>query len=54
MRKKIYAASLLSAAVFLAACEGDDGINGIDGVDGANGFNSLICLLYTSPSPRDA
>ena len=44
MKKQVYVASVLSAAVFLAACEGDDGINGVDGVDGANGFNSLIAF----------
>ena len=44
MKKQVYVASLLSAAVFLAACEGDDGINGVDGADGANGFNSLIAF----------
>lgn len=42
MKKHIYLASVLSAAVFLAACEGDDGRNGIDGSDGADGFNSLL------------
>jgi hypothetical protein len=44
MKKKVYVASVLSAAVFLAACEGDDGTNGIDGIDGADGFNSLIAF----------
>ncbi len=47
MKKQVYAVSLLSAAMFLAACEGDDGINGIDGsdgADGADGFNSLIAF----------
>ena len=47
MKKQMYVASLLSAAVFLAACEGSDGINGRDGVngaDGADGFNSLIAI----------
>jgi len=44
MRKQIYVASLLSAAVFLAACEGDDGTNGVDGADGTDGFNSLIAV----------
>lgn len=44
MKRQVYVASVLSAAVFLAACEGDDGINGIDGVDGADGFNSLIAF----------
>ena len=44
MKKQVYVASVLSAAMFLAACEGDDGINGVDGVDGANGFNALIAF----------
>jgi hypothetical protein len=44
MKKQIYVATLPSPAVFLAACEGDDGINGLDGVDGADGFNSLSAL----------
>ncbi len=34
--KYLKAVSLLSAAVLLAACDGDDGINGVDGKDGAN------------------
>ena len=44
MKRQVYVASVLSAAVFLAACEGDDGINGVDGVDGADGFNTLIAF----------
>ena len=44
MKKQVYAATLLSAAIFLAACEGDDGLNGTDGADGADGFNSLIAF----------
>jgi hypothetical protein len=50
MKKNVFAVSVLSAALFLAACEGDDGANGIDGVDGADGadgadgFNSLIAF----------
>lgn len=47
MKKQVYAVSVLSAALFLAACEGDDGangINGVDGTDGADGFNSLIAF----------
>jgi len=45
MSKHLYAATLLTAAIFLTACEGDDGLNGLDGTsgtDGADGFNSLI------------
>lgn len=44
MKKQLYVASVLSAAVLLAACEGDDGIDGLDGVDGADGFNALIAF----------
>ncbi len=45
MKSKAYAATVLSAAIFLAACEGDDGrdgTNGTNGADGSDGFNSLI------------
>ena len=47
MKKQIYIASVLSAALFISACEGDDGDNGIDGQDGADGtdgFNSLVVV----------
>ena len=44
MKKNAYVVAALSAAVFLSACEGDDGINGADGADGADGFNSLIAF----------
>jgi hypothetical protein len=44
MKKQGYALAVLSAAVFLTACEGDDGMNGMDGSDGADGFNSLIAF----------
>lgn len=45
MKKQIYVLSMLSAAMLLAACEGDDGTNGnngTDGSDGEDGFNSLV------------
>lgn len=42
MKKQVYVATLLSAAVFLAACEGDDGLDGMDGADGTDGINSLV------------
>lgn len=35
-------AGFLTAAVLLAACEGDDGANGVDGADGTDGLNSLV------------
>ena len=50
MNKQFYVLSVLSAAMLLAACEGDDGTNGtngtngVDGSDGADGFNSLIAI----------
>jgi hypothetical protein len=44
MNKQFYVASVLSAAMVLAACEGDDGSNGVNGADGADGFNSLVAL----------
>lgn len=44
MKKQIYVASLLTAAMFLTACEGDDGTNGTNGADGSDGFNSLIAF----------
>ena len=45
MRKSTYIFGVLSAAMLIAACEGDDGsdgTNGTDGADGADGFNSLV------------
>lgn len=42
MTHRMYIASMLSAALFLTACEGDDGTNGTDGVNGSDGFNSLV------------
>jgi hypothetical protein len=44
MKKQFYAVSVLSAAMFLAACEGDDGANGTDGADGTDGLNSLVAV----------
>ena len=44
MKKQIYVASMLSAAMFLAACDGDDGANGTNGTNGASGFNSLVAV----------
>ena len=42
MKKQVYVATMLTAAVFLAACEGKDGANGTDGADGSDGINSLV------------
>ena len=47
MKKQLYIASVLTAALIISACEGDDGANGIDGQDGADGsdgFNSLVAV----------
>ena len=47
MKKQAYAVSMLSAALFLAACDGKDGVNGQDGangLDGDDGFNSLVAI----------
>lgn len=44
MKKQVYVAGMLSAALFLAACEGDDGLDGTNGADGSDGFNSLIAI----------
>ena len=44
MKKQFYAVGLLSAAMLLSACEGDDGIDGNNGVNGADGFNSLVAF----------
>jgi hypothetical protein len=44
MKKQLYAVSILSAAVFLSACEGDDGVNGQNGADGTDGLNSLVVV----------
>ena len=53
MKKQAFVVATLTAALFLAACEGDDGINGVDGADGADGangadgadgFNSLVAV----------
>jgi hypothetical protein len=47
MNKYSHVALLATATLFLAACEGDDGIDGANGADGANGtdgFNSLVAF----------
>jgi len=44
MKKQAYIATVLSAAIFLAACEGDDGLDGLDGADGSDGFNALVAV----------
>jgi hypothetical protein len=47
MNKQGFSVAILSAALFLAACEGDDGVDGADGsngADGSDGFNSLIAF----------
>lgn len=42
MNKKIALSTVLSAGLFLAACDGDNGLNGTDGADGTDGLNSLV------------
>ena len=42
MKKQVYLATVVSASIFLAACEGDDGLNGANGADGTDGINSLV------------
>jgi trimeric autotransporter adhesin len=42
MKKKLATIGVLSAAILLAACEGDDGRDGAAGAPGADGFNSLL------------
>ena len=42
MKKQIYLATVVSASIFLAACEGDDGLNGTNGANGTDGINSLV------------
>ena len=47
MKTQFYLVSLLGAAMFLSACDGDDGAagqNGTDGADGTDGFNSLVAI----------
>jgi len=52
MNKQIYVVSMLSAALFLAACEGDDGTNGTNGANGANGTDGLNSLLAFRDIPK--
>ena len=49
MKKQAYLATVVSAAIFLAACEGDDGINGVDGANGDDGVNSLVATRDVLP-----
>ena len=44
LKKQIYVVSMLSAALFLAACEGDNGQDGTNGTNGADGLNSLLAF----------
>lgn len=47
MKRQFYAVSVLSAALLLSACDGDDGAagqDGADGMDGMDGFNSLVAV----------
>jgi len=42
MKKQVYLATVVTASIFLAACEGDDGLNGTNGANGTDGLNSLV------------
>lgn len=52
MRKQLNAVAILSAAFFLAACEGDDGTNGANGSNGADGTDGLNSLVATRDIPK--
>lgn len=55
MKSVFQVAVLASAALFLAACEGDDGRDGADGADGAsgsNGINGLNSLVAFRDIPK--
>ena len=52
MKRNAYALTVLSAAMFLAACEGDDGINGLDGTNGADGADGFNALVATRDIPK--
>jgi len=52
MTKNIYVATLASAAIFLAACEGDDGSNGTNGTNGADGDDGFNSLVATRDIPK--
>ncbi len=50
MKKQFYVATVLSAAMALAACDdGDDGRDGRDGANGTDGFNSLVATRDVLP-----
>jgi trimeric autotransporter adhesin len=42
MKQPIYLATLLTASLFLAACDGDNGMDGMNGSNGTDGLNSLV------------
>jgi hypothetical protein len=44
MQKYSHVAILATTTLFLAACEGGDGVNGLAGADGAGGLNSLVAF----------
>jgi hypothetical protein len=52
MKKQAYLATLVSASIFLAACEGDDGLNGTNGANGVNGTDGLNSLVATRDIPK--
>ena len=52
MNTQLKVLTVLSAAVLLAACEGDDGLNGTNGADGAAGADGFNSLVATRAIPR--
>lgn len=52
MKHPTYLATLLAASVFLAACEGDDGLDGTNGTSGSNGADGLNSLVATRDIPK--
>jgi len=44
VKTRKYLVAAVSAAIFLAGCEGDDGADGTNGANGADGFNSLVAF----------
>lgn len=51
MKKFSHVALLATTALFLAACEGDDGNNGLNGADGDNGMDGLNSLVSVRELP---
>ena len=52
MNKKFALSTVLSAGLFLAACDGDNGANGTNGADGADGSDGFNSLVLTREIPK--